>query len=187
MTDDKGDQPTIKVAITGEEMRGADRPAPDPDAILGGRYRLGRRIGKGGMGEVMAARDTQIARDVAIKRMRAAAPSERAIQRFLREAMVQGRLEHPAIVPVHEIGRDTDNLPYFVMKKLTGTPLVKILEDRTSVPLQRILRAFADVCLAVEFAHVRGIVHRDLKPDNIVLGDFGEVWVLDWGVAKIVG
>ncbi|HEY5925078.1 MAG TPA: serine/threonine-protein kinase [Kofleriaceae bacterium] len=187
MTDDRGEQPTIKVAITGEELPGPDRPEPSPDAIVGGRYKLGRRIGKGGMGEVMAARDVQVARDVAIKRMRAAAPSDKAIQRFLREAMVQGRLEHPAIVPVHEIGRDSDGLPYFVMKKLAGVPLVKILEDRETVPLQRVLRAFADVCLAVEFAHVRGIVHRDLKPDNIMLGDYGEVYVLDWGVAKIIG
>ncbi len=187
MSSDKVERPTIKVAITGEEVAGPDRPEPGPEAMIGGRYKLGRRIGKGGMGEVMAARDVQVARDVAIKRMRAAAPSERAIQRFLREAMVQGRLEHPAIVPVHEIGRDSDNLPYFVMKKLTGTSLAKIFEDRTSMSLQRVLRAFADVCLAVEFAHVRGIVHRDLKPDNIMLGDYGEVYVLDWGVAKIIG
>ena len=187
MSDDKADQATLKVAITGEELGGPDRPEPAPDSVVGGRYRLARRIGKGGMGEVMAARDVQIARDVAIKRMRAANPSERAVQRFLREAMVQGRLEHPAVVPVHEIGRDPDGLPYFVMKKLTGTPLTKILDERGSMPLQRVLRAFADVCLAVEFAHVRGIVHRDLKPDNIILGDYGEVYVLDWGVSKIIG
>jgi eukaryotic-like serine/threonine-protein kinase len=187
MSADKGDQPTIRVAITGDELAAADRPEPAPDAIVGERYRLGRRIGKGGMGEVMAARDEQIARDVAVKRMRAANPSEKSIQRFLREAMVQGRLEHPAIVPVHEIGRDSDGLPYFVMKKLAGTSLAKLLEDRATMPLQRVLRAFADVCLAVEFAHVRGIVHRDLKPDNIMLGDYGEVYVLDWGVAKIIG
>jgi serine/threonine-protein kinase len=187
MSQDKGDQPTIKVAITGEELPGPDRPEPSPDTMVGDRYRLGRRIGKGGMGEVMAARDVQIARDVAIKRMRAAAPSDKAVQRFLREAMVQGRLEHPAIVPVHEIGRDTDGLPYFVMKKLTGTSLSKILDDDAPLPLQKVLRAFADVCLAVEFAHNRGIVHRDLKPDNIMLGDYGEVYVLDWGVAKIIG
>ncbi|HUS29268.1 MAG TPA: serine/threonine-protein kinase [Kofleriaceae bacterium] len=187
MSSDKADQPTIKVAITGDELAGEDRPEPAPNAIVSGRFRLGRRIGKGGMGEVMAARDEQIARDVAVKRMRAANPSEKSIQRFLREAMVQGRLEHPAIVPVHEIGRDSDGLPYFVMKKLTGTSLAKILEDRAHMPLQRVLRAFADVCLAVEFAHVRGIVHRDLKPDNIMLGDYGEVYVLDWGVAKIIG
>ena len=186
MSADKVDQPTIKVAITGDELEGADRPEPAPDAVVGGRYKLGRRIGKGGMGEVMAARDEQIARDVAVKRMRAANPSERSIQRFLREAKVQGRLEHPAIVPVHEIGRDTDGLPYFVMKKLTGTSLAKILEDHETVPLQRVLRAFADVCLAVELAHNRGVVHRDLKPDNIMLGDYGEVYVLDWGLAKLV-
>lgn len=184
---DKADQPTIKVAITGEELPGEDRPEPGPDATVGGRYKIARRIGKGGMGEVMAARDVQISRDVAIKRMRAANPSEKAIQRFLREAMVQGRLEHPAIVPVHDIGRDGDGLPYFVMKKLAGTSLSKLLEDRDRVPLQKVLRSFADVCLAVEFAHVHGIVHRDLKPDNIMLGDYGETYVLDWGVAKIIG
>src|SRR5256885_3614618 len=131
--------PTIKVAETGDDEKLVDRPPPGPDTLLAGRYRLGRRIGKGGMGEVMAARDEQVGRDVAIKRMRAANPSERSIQRFLREAMVQGRLEHPAIVPVHEIGRDSDGLPFFVMKKLAGTPLVKLLEDRT-FSLQHVLR-----------------------------------------------
>src|SRR3954465_12096501 len=171
MSSDKAEQPTIKVAITGEEAQGGERADPPPDSMVGGRFRLGRRIGKGGMGEVMAARDVQIARDVAIKRMRAAAPSEKAIQRFLREALVQGRLEHPAIVPVHEIGRDADGLPYFVMKKLTATPLAKALEDKT-MSLQRVLRAFADVCLCIEFAHARAVVHRDLKPDNIMLGDY---------------
>jgi serine/threonine-protein kinase len=163
----------------------------DAPANLGGRYNVARRIGKGGMGEVMGARDEQVGRDVAIKRMRKANPSERAIARFLREASIQGRLEHPAIVPVHEIGKDTDGLPFFVMKKLSGTTLARILErpggDRGQYPLQRVLRAFAEVCLAIEFAHVRGIIHRDLKPDNIMLGDFGEVYVLDWGVAKVIG
>jgi serine/threonine-protein kinase len=127
---------------------------------------------------------------VAIKRMRAAAPGDRAIRRFLREASIQGRLEHPAIVPVHELGRDDDGLPFFVMKKLSGVTLGKILADptsRTQAGQQRLLRAFAEVCLAVELAHVRGIVHRDLKPDNILLGDFGEVYILDWGVAKVIG
>ena len=186
---DPGDResPTIKVAITGEDDENQeDRPASF-DALVVGRYRLGRRIGKGGMGEVMAARDEQVGRDVAIKRMRASNPSERAIARFLREASVQGRLEHPASVPVHQIGRDDDNLPFFVMKKVQGTALAALVGYRDEPTRQRMLRAFVDVCLAVEFAHVRGIVHRDLKPDNIMLGDFGEVYILDWGVAKIVG
>ncbi len=186
---DSGDResPTIKVAITGENDEQREDRAPSLDTLVAGRYRITRRIGKGGMGEVMAARDEQVGRDVAIKRMRAANPSERAVARFLREASVQGRLEHPAIVPVHQIGRDDDHLPFFVMKKVQGTPLASLVSYRDEPTRQRMLRAFVDVCLAVEFAHVRGIVHRDLKPDNIMLGDFGEVYILDWGVAKIVG
>ena len=153
------------------------------------RYQVGDRIGRGGMGEVLIAHDAQIGREVAIKRMRAATPSERQVARFLREARIQGRLEHPAIVPVHEIGRDGDGLPFFAMKKLAGTTLAAILEsrDRERFPRQRLLRAFGEVCLAAEYAHVHGVIHRDLKPENIVLGDFGEVYVLDWGVAKVVG
>jgi len=181
---------TVVVPPAEGEGYETDCPERDEPILLAGRYRLIRRIGKGGMGEVLAARDEQVGRDVAIKRMRAAAPSERAIRRFLREASIQGRLEHPAIVPVHEIGRDRDGTPFFVMKKLTGTTLGKIASDpshSTGFPLQRTLRAFAEVCLAIELAHVRGIIHRDLKPDNILLGDFGEVYILDWGVAKIVG
>src|SRR4051812_30969139 len=103
-----GDQiRTIVVPGTVDEKELRERTDPG-SALVNNRYRVARRIGKGGMGEVMAARDEQIGRDVAIKRMRAAAPSERAIQRFVREASIQGRLEHPAIVPVHEIGHDTD-------------------------------------------------------------------------------
>jgi serine/threonine-protein kinase len=186
---DRDDDRTIEVPGTAQ---GDDRPAESRQGLdgvlLAERYRLARLMGRGGMGEVIAARDEQIGRDVAIKRMKAARPSERAIQRFLREASIQGRLEHPAIVPVHEIGQDTDGLPFFAMKKLAGTTLAKIVEEPSpAFPLQRVLRAFVDVCLAVEFAHVRGVVHRDLNPNNIMLGDYGEVYVLDWGVAKVVG
>jgi serine/threonine-protein kinase len=186
-SDKRPELPTIKVVMTGEEQQAPDRPEPSGQTLLAGRYRILRRIGKGGMGEVMAAHDEQIGRDVAIKRMRSANPSERAVARFLREASVQGRLEHPSIVPVHEIGRDADGLPFFVMKKLAGTSLATLLETPAAFSLQRALRAFTDVCLAVELAHTRGIVHRDLKPDNIMLGDFGEVYILDWGVAKVIG
>ena len=170
---------------TVDDRRRSEHGEPRARTLPGERYEEVRRIGKGGMGEVIAASDAQIGREVAIKRM-IGAPSERAIARFLREAQIQGRLEHPAIVPVHEIGRDADGLPYFAMKKLTGTTLAKLLEAGTT-PRQALLRAFVDVCLAVEFAHVRGVVHRDLKPQNIMLGDFGEVYVLDWGVAKVLG
>jgi len=185
------DEGTVVAPSTAGDRSDPDsQPPRATPPVLAGRYRLGRRIGKGGMGEVIAARDEQVGRDVAVKRMRAAAPGEHAIRRFLREASIQGRLEHPAIVPVHELGRDDDGLPFFVMKKLSGVTLGKILADpatRDRIGRQRILRAFVDVCLAIELAHVRGIVHRDLKPDNILLGDFGEVYILDWGVAKIIG
>jgi len=158
--------------------------------LTGERYRLGPTIAKGGMGEVVEAEDVQVGRHVAVKRMLAKDPTDRAITRFIREAQIQGRLDHPSIVPVHEIGRDNDGRPYFAMKKLAGTTLAAILasdELAAKYSQQKLLRAFADVCLAVELAHTRGVVHRDLKPANIMLGDFGEVYVLDWGVAKIVG
>jgi eukaryotic-like serine/threonine-protein kinase len=183
MVDDADSKPPT----TDERVTAVDAPRsrPSDDAIVHERYRMVEVLARGGMGEVLVARDDQVGRDVAIKRMRAAAPSDRAIERFLREARIQGRLEHPAIVPVHEIGRTRDGLPFFAMKKLAGTTLAKLVEKDTQ--LQPLLRAFVDVCLAVEFAHVRGVIHRDLKPENIVLGDFGEVYVLDWGIAKVIG
>jgi serine/threonine-protein kinase len=140
------------------------------------------------MGEVLLAHDVQIGRDVAIKRLLSNDPTDSEVKRFMREAQIQGRLEHPAIPAVHELGFDPDGLPYFAMKRLTGTTLQSILDAADArFARQRLLRAFADACLAVELAHVHGVIHRDLKPDNIMLGEFGEVYVLDWGVAKIVG
>jgi len=147
-------------------------------------YAFGEVIGRGGMGEVLVAHDRKIGRDVAVKRLRAAAPSEDDVGRFLREARIQARLDHPAIVPVYELARDELGRPYFTMKRVAGKPLSDLLAVAT---LQRMLRAFADVCRAIDFAHSRGIVHRDLKPANIVLGEFGEIYVLDWGVARVLG
>ena len=186
MTDDRrrtdtltldGRPTVVDPGVAAEEV---ERPS-------GERYRVLSRLGKGGMGEVMLVRDGRIGREVALKRIRRAAPSDRVLRRFLREASVQGRLEHPAIVPLYDLDHDETGAPFFTMKRLTGTTLGKILADRGDHSLQRLLRAFAEVCLAIELAHTRGIIHRDLKPDNIVLGDFGEVYVLDWGVAKIAG
>jgi serine/threonine-protein kinase len=156
---------------------------PTGQAPLPG-YELGALIGRGGMGEVVAARDPRIGREVAIKRMKATSPTTEAIERFLREAKIQGRLDHPAIAPVHELGYDRDGLPYFTMKRLAGTTMTEVIHQGHAQ--QRLLRAFADVCLAIELAHTRHIVHRDLKPANIMLGDYGEVYVLDWGIARIM-
>jgi hypothetical protein len=153
------------------------------------RYELGALLGQGGMGEVLSARDRQIGREVAVKRIRAADPSAEQLARFVREALLQGRLEHPAVVPVHDLAVDAEGHPFFVMKRLTGVVMSEILKTAAvddHAKRRRLLRAFAEVCLAIEFAHAKGIVHRDLKPANIMLGDFGEVYVLDWGIARMI-
>lgn len=159
-------------------------------AMVSARYKVTGPLGAGGMGEVLSAYDAQIGRSVAIKRLRGV-PSEDSASRFVREAKIQGRLDHPAIVPVHELSHDADGNPYFVMKQLAGTTLAAILvpTDRAvklKLTQQQLLSALANVCLAIEFAHARGVIHRDLKPSNIMLGDFGEVWVLDWGIARVL-
>ena len=149
-------------------------------------YEVGALLGRGGMGDVVLGRDRTIGRDVAIKQLRLDRPSAEASARFLREARIQARLEHPAIVPVHELGTDEHGQPYFTMKKLTGTTLQELLAADAPPPRQRLLRMFVEVCQALEFAHARGVVHRDLKPSNIMIGDFGEVYVLDWGLARVL-
>ncbi len=164
-----------------------------PEHQAEARYELGELIGRGGMGEVRAAFDRRIGREVAIKTLFAGEVTRGDAQvRFVREARVQGLLEHPAIVPVHDLGFDAQERPFFVMKLISGVTLAEVLRDRTAdeplrarFGLRTLLARFADVCLAVDFAHSRGVVHRDLKPTNIMLGAFGEVWVLDWGVAKL--
>jgi eukaryotic-like serine/threonine-protein kinase len=160
-------------------------PGPMPRPSLR-EYRIGEVLGRGGMGEVLLAEDLRIGREVAIKRMRFASPSDDALARFLREAKIQARLDHPAIVPVHELGQDADGRPYFTMKRLTKTTLLEVMEAKSATQT-KLLRAFVDVCLAIDFAHSRGFIHRDLKPANVVLGNYGEVYVLDWGLARAVG
>ena len=164
-----------------------------PEGGAMSRYRVETVIGRGGMGEVLSAHDEQIGRSVAIKRLRSPNAPADIIARFIREARIQGRLDHPAIPPVHELWRDERGQPFFVMKQLSGITLSEVLarlargeEDAQRFTRQLLLRAFVDVCLAIEFAHTRGIVHRDLKPANVMLGDFGEVYVLDWGVARVI-
>lgn len=182
-------------AATGAASSPADRARPFARPL--DRYRLGALLGKGGMGEVRSATDRQIGRQVAVKRLPPAASPE-AVARFLREARVQARLDHPAVVPVHELAVDEDGQPFFVMKRLSGVTLADVLsrlaatdadadaaDTARQFPRQRLLRAFVEVCLAVEFAHTRGVIHRDLKPANITLGEFGEVYVLDWGIARV--
>jgi len=162
----------------------ADRPSARQLELPPVTYELAEVIGRGGMGEVVVARDPRIGREVALKRIGTGDPDDQLVQRFLREARIQARLDHPAIVPVYELGVDGHGRPFFTMKRLAGITLANKLE--TPGPVQPLLRALVDVCHAIAFAHDRGIVHRDLKPANIMLGNHGEVYVLDWGVARLL-
>jgi serine/threonine-protein kinase len=145
---------------------------------------------------VRACVDRRIGREVAIKIVRPGDGSRGDLKaRFLREACVQGQLEHPSIVPVYDLGRDPDGTLYFTMKRVRGSTFEEIIdalrachaESVRQFTRHKLLSAFASVCHAVDFAHARGVLHRDLKPGNVMLGDFGEVYLLDWGLAKVVG
>jgi hypothetical protein len=182
-TDGSLDETLLPAKVSGHGDTITDTHSDAP--VSSPTYKLGELLGRGGMGEVMLADDIKIGRQVAVKRMRSTAPSAEATARFLREAKIQARLDHPAIVPVHELGTDADGRPFFTMKRLEGITLAEVLKGKES--LQRLLRVFAEVCQAIEFAHARGVIHRDLKPANIMLGRYGEVYVLDWGVARVVG
>jgi serine/threonine-protein kinase len=189
MADDRDAVPTMpgKLLTDASTQRSAaadDVPGSTGLQLPAEGYALGEVIGRGGMGEVVAAHDLRIGRDVALKRMHDNM-SPTAVSRFLREARIQARLDHPAIVPVHELGTDALGRPFFTMKRLAGVTLAERLT--ATEPTQPLLRAFVEVCLAIDLAHSRGIVHRDLKPANIMLGDYGEVYVIDWGLARVVG
>jgi len=153
-------------------------PAPDKDP----EYELLKVLGEGGMGVVFDARQTSIDRNVALKMIKgAAAKSEKQQAKFLAEAVVTGDLDHPNIVPIYDVGRNDQGALFYSMKKVSGTPWDKIIEEKTTSENLEILMRVAD---AVAFAHARGVVHRDLKPENTMLGEFGEVLVMDWGLAQ---
>jgi len=156
--------------------------APDFSAT---RYELLGEIGQGGMGTVYAGRDTQLDRRVALKVLNIFNPGAEAASRMAEEARILARLEHPGIVPVHDLGTLPDGRIFYAMKLVEGTRLDAYA--RTAAALPERLRVFLRVCETVAFAHSQGILHRDLKPENIMVGPFGEVLVLDWGVARITG
>ena len=149
------------------------------------RYEILDRIGEGGMGVVYLARDRELGREVALKVLRTPDPSPEERDRILREARILASLEHPGIAPVHDVGVLPDGRVFYVMKRVRGERLDSFA--RTARSRAELLRVFRQVCDAVAFAHAAGVIHRDLKPQNVMLGDFGEVLVLDWGVAKLRG
>jgi serine/threonine-protein kinase len=155
--------------------------AQRPD-FSGTRYELGDEVARGGMGVVYAARDRELGRAVAIKVVGAERSDAETKARLRREARIIAHLEHPGIVPVHDVGTLPDGRVFYAMKLVSGKRLdAKVGEG---LPLGERLRLFLRICEPVAFAHARGVVHRDLKPENVMVGPFGEVLVMDWGVAK---
>ena len=170
---------------------GPREPKPAGETVADSpRYELLQEVGRGGAGLVFRGRDRVLGREVAVKVLREAyldTPEVR--RRFIEEARVGSQLQHPAIVPVYELGWFQDRRPYFTMKLVEGRTLAAMLKDRADPgqDLARLLGIFEQVCQAMAYAHARQVVHRDLKPANVMVGAFGEVQVMDWGFAKILG
>ncbi len=166
-----------------------------PDEILGnGKYEIGPMAGRGGMGVILDAHELATQRNVAMKLMiDCTRPAD--IGRFVQEAQITAQLEHPNIVPVHELGVNELDQPFYTMKFVRGVSLGKVLSllalddpaNAKKYPLSALLTIFQKICDAVAFAHSKGIIHRDLKPENIMLGEYGEALVMDWGLAKVMG
>ena len=155
-----------------------------PD-LTGMRYRLLERVARGGMGIVYAAEDEKLQRRVALKVLDMPGADSDLANRLIREALVLARLEHPGIVPVHDVGTLGDGRVFYTMKFVQGQGLDQYVETVLSITER--LRLFLRVCDAMAFAHAHGVLHRDLKPANIMVGSFGEVLVMDWGLAKLLG
>jgi serine/threonine protein kinase/WD40 repeat protein len=173
------------------------KETPDASGFANGqvttnKFKLTEELGRGGMGIILRGRDQTLHRDVALKVIRDPQNSVQR-ERFIKEAQITGQLEHPNIVPVHEFGVDPEGRIFFAMKLVRGRTLGDILQAHRQddavvlrdFPLSRLVTILIQICHAVSFAHARGVLHRDLKPSNIMLGDFGEVMLMDWGLAKV--
>jgi serine/threonine-protein kinase len=176
--DPQTDQPVVWVSSHG-------------DASFGervGRYPISGEIARGGMGAILRGHDPNLGRDLAIKVLLDASNDPDQVRRFVEEAQIGGQLQHPGVVPVYEIGLYAENRPYFTMKLVEGRTLFHLLWERTdpTQDLPRFLGIFQHVCQTIAYAHDRGVIHRDLKPGNIMVGEFGEVQVMDWGLAKVL-
>jgi serine/threonine-protein kinase len=169
-----------------EGLTATSGPAP-PRRL--GRYELFEEIAHGGMGVVLRAHDPELKRDLAVKVLGPGlAGHPEVVRRFVEEAQITAQLPHPGVVPIHDIGRDEQGLPFLVMKLVRGQTLEELLARRGSPEeeLPRWVSVFEQICQAVAFAHSRRVIHRDLKPSNVMVGRFGEVQVMDWGLAKVL-
>jgi serine/threonine-protein kinase len=165
------------------------RPSGDDGTAGGTRYRIDGEIARGGMGAVLRGRDPDLGRDVALKVLRDDfRENAEMVRRFVEEAQIGGQLQHPGIVPIYELGTLGDRRPFFSMKLVKGDTLAKLLAGRPNPAdgLPRFLSIFEAIAQTVAYAHARGVIHRDLKPSNVMVGAFGEVQVMDWGLAKVL-
>ena len=158
------------------------------------RYSIGDEIARGGMGQVVSAIDRNLNRSVAIKFLLGEQQNLAWQSRFIQEAQVTGQLQHPSIIPVYDLGLDAEGKLYFSMKKVEGVTLQSVFkglrsEDPNTMARftrSKLLQTFQMVCLSVAYAHSRSVIHRDIKPSNIMIGEFGEVFLVDWGLAKVL-
>lgn len=171
--------PMVKPTARGQS------PLTDPNP----RYQVIGEIARGGVGVIMKSRDVDLGRDVAMKVLRSDhAGRSDMLQRFVEEAQIAGQLQHPGILPVYELGLLNEQTPYFTMKLVKGQTLSVLLSERDhpGASRARFIGQFEHVCQTLAYAHAKGVIHRDLKPSNILVGAFGEVQVVDWGLAKVL-
>jgi hypothetical protein len=167
-------------------LAGSTAPQHLPPALPPARYELGQEIARGGMGRVVDANDTVLGRVVAFKE--ALTTDDDTLRRFQREIRITARLEHPSIVPVHDAGESSNHAPFYVMRKVSGQPLERLVANAETLNQRlALIPHIVDSAQAIAHAHERGIVHRDIKPSNILVGDLGETVVIDWGLAKVIG
>jgi len=186
-----GELPRVVLNETEDQAQSGDPRDGPPDSISEafGRYRLQSQIGRGGMGDVFRGRDTDLGRELALKVLREDHRGHPELaRRFVEEAQIGGQLVHPGIAPIYDFGRSADGRPFFTMKLVKGRTLHELLAARRTAAedLPRYLAIFEQVCQTMAYAHARGVIHRDLKPNNIMVGSFGEVQVMDWGLAKVL-
>ncbi len=185
-------QATVAYVAPEQQAKTDDAPLADTGSAAlprhAGRFRIVNEVARGGMGVVLRALDPELDRTLAVKIMLSGKEHPELEERFLEEARITGQLQHPGVPPVHELGRLEDGRAFFAMKLIEGRTLEDLLRARTdsTKELPRLVGMFEQLCQTIAYAHSRGILHRDLKPRNVMVGVFGEVQVMDWGLAKVV-
>jgi len=174
-------------AVTGNQPTVEQGPSAVDARAETGRYDFLEEIARGGMGVIVRGWDNQLRRELAFKVLHAHLnTSAPAVRRFHDEACILGQLQHPGVVPVHEVGTLLDGRPYFAMKLVRGRTMSELLRQRAPGDVPRLLKIFEQICQTLAYAHAHQVIHRDLKPSNIMVGTFGEVQVMDWGLAKVL-